>query len=223
MALAFGRRYRRPFGACLLVYPIAPLIFTNLYWYHEYYSFANNVLLLAATALSLTALLERGGVYRAWGLAGLAGFFALAVWRHQEHYAPIQAHNHEELKAVSRTIQEVTRADDAIVILGCDWSSELPYYSRRRALSIPFWLDPSLEKVPGYLNMRPPYRVGALVIRTSWEPFDRAAVEETIRAAGFAVRYHRADAEFEVYAVKRTLPEETRGRPDGASTQRAWP
>jgi len=180
-ALAVARRRWRPFLACLLVYPIAPLVFTNLYWYHEYYAFANNVLLLAAAALGLIALLERGGAYRYLGLAGLTGFLALAVWRHQEYYLPIQAHNHDELNAVSRTIQQVTQPDDVLVILGCDWSSELPYYSRRRALSSTFWLDPSLEKVADYLTLEPPYRVGALVIRTGWRPFDRAAVEESIR------------------------------------------
>ncbi len=65
----------------------------------------------------------------------------------------------------------------------------------------------SLEKVPDYLDMEPPYRVGALVIHSSWLPLDRAAVEETLRAAGFAVRYHRADDEFEVYTMKRMSPE----------------
>jgi hypothetical protein len=211
LALILARRRWRPFLACLLVYPLAPLVFTNLYWFHEYYAFANNVLLLAAVALSLIALLECGGAFRVLGLAGLAGFLALAVWRHQGHYVPIQAHNHEELNAVSRTIQQVTQPDDVLVILGCDWSSELPYYSRRRALSIPFWLNPSLEKVPGYLNMAP-YHVGALVIRSSWLPFERAAVEETLRAAGFAVRYHRADEEFEVYVVKPVPPEKSASR-----------
>jgi len=203
LALAFARRRWRPVLACLLVYPIAPLVFTNLYWYHEYYSFANNVLLLAATAISLIALLERGGAYRLLGEAGVAAFLALAIWRHQDYYLPIQSCNHEELNAVSRTIQQVTQPDDVLVILGCDWSSEVPYYSRRRSLSIPCWLNPSLEKVPGYLDMAPPYHVGALVVRTGGEHFDRATVEETIRKAGFAVQYHRADEEFEVYAVQR--------------------
>ncbi len=216
IAMLLTRRRWRPFLACLLVYPIAPLVFTNLYWFHEYYSFANNVLLLTAAALGLTALLEHGGAYRRLGLAALAGFLALAVWRHQEHYRPIQAHNHEELNAVSRTIQQVTRPEDVLVVLGCDWSSELPYSSRRRALSIPFWLDPSLEKLPDYLALESPYPVGAVVIRTSWLPFDRAAVEETIRQAGFEVRYHRADEEFEVYAVKRMPADTTEPRPSGS-------
>jgi hypothetical protein len=205
-ALALARQRWRPFLACLLVYPVAPLIFTNLYWYHEYYAFANNVLLLAAVALGLIALLERGGVYRALGLAGVAGFLALAVWRHQERYVPIQAHNHTELSAVSHTIQQVTQPDDVLVVLGCDWSSELPYCSRRRSLCIPFWLDPGLDKVPGYLAMQPPYRVGALVIATKWQHFERAEVEETFRRAGFEVQYHRADDDFEVYAIQPASP-----------------
>lgn len=214
-AMVLGRHRWRPFLACLLVYPVAPLVFTNLYLYHEYYAFANNVLLLAAVALALIALLERGGVSRGLGLLGLAGFLALAVWRHQEHYAPIQAANHDELHAVSRTIQQVTRPEEVVVVLGCDWSSELPYYSRRRSLCIPFWLDLQLDSVPGYLAMQPPNRVGALVIDTGFTRFDRAAVEETVRQAGFEVEYHRADNAFEVYAVKPASPAPTASLPSG--------
>jgi hypothetical protein len=201
--LRLAQRRRRIVSACLLVYPVAPLIFTNLYWYHEYYAYANNVFLLAALAVSLLALLERGGRYRIIGLGGLASFFALAVWRHQEYYRPIQETNHEELSTVSRTIQQVTQPDDVLLILGCDWSSELPYYSRRRSLSIPIWLEPNLEKVPEYLHIEPPYRIGALVIRDWGDAFERAAVEQTIRNAGFEVHYLRADEHFEIYTLNR--------------------
>jgi hypothetical protein len=205
LALFVARRRGRIFLACLLVYPIAPLVFTNLYSFHEYYAFANNVLLLAAVAVSLLALLERGGRCRIVGSMGLAGFLALAVWRHQEYYRPIQAHNCAELNAVSDTIQRLTRPEDVLVILGCDWSSELPYYSRRRSLCIPFWLNPSVEKLPDYLALEPPYRVGAVVVHSAWQPLERAAVESAIHRAGFEVEYYRADDDFEVYAVREGL------------------
>jgi hypothetical protein len=203
LALLLTRGRRRIVLACLFVYPIAPLIFTNLYWYHEYYAYANNVFLLAALAVGLLALLERGGRHRIIGLAGLAGFFALAVWRHQEYYRPIQETNHQELSAVSRTIQQVTQPEDVLVILGCDWSSELPYYSRRRSLSMPFWLEPSLEKVSEYLRIEPPHRIGALIVRDWGDAFERAAVEQAVRNAGFEVCYLRVDEHFEIYAVNR--------------------
>ncbi len=205
LGLVIARQHRRTVLACLIVYPIAPLVFTNLYCYHEYYAFANNVFLLAALAVSLLAFLERGGRYRRIGLVSLASFLALAVWRHQEHYRPIQETNHEELSAVSRTIQQVTQPDDVLVILGCDWSSELPYYSRRRSLSIPFWMEPNLENLPDYLRIEPPNYLGALVIHDWGEAFDRPAVEEIVRKAGFEVRYHRADEHFEIYSVQRAV------------------
>jgi hypothetical protein len=197
----FARRRRRIVLACLAVYPLAPLVFTNLYCFHEYYAFANNVLLLAAAAVGLIALMERGGRCRLAGLMGLACFFALAIWRFQVYYYPIQAKNRNELNAVARAVQEVTQPDDVVVILGCDWSSELPYYSRRRCLSVPFWLDPSVEKIPDYLALEPPYQVGAVVVHTAWLPIDRTAMQEAIARAGFSATYHHADPDFEIYSL----------------------
>ncbi len=205
LAVCVARRHRRIVLSCLLVYPLAPLVFTNLYAFHEYYAYANNVLLLAVAALGVLALLERGGRYRLAGSLGLAGFLALAVWRHHEYYYPIQAKNCDELNAVGQAIQRATEPDDVLVILGCDWSSELPFSSRRRALSIPFWRNPRLEKMPDYLAIAPPYRVGAVVIHTAWQPFERSAVESSIRDAGFEVRYYRVGDEYEVYAVRKGM------------------
>ncbi len=210
LAVCIARRHGRIALACLAVYPLAPLVFTNLYAFHEYYSYPNNVLLLAVAAVGVVALFERGGHYRLVGSLGLAGFLALAIWRHREYYYPIQAKNCDELNAVVQAIQRTTAPDDVLVILGCDWSSELPFSSRRRALSIPFWLNPRLEKMSDYLAIEPPYRVGAVVIHTAWQPFERSAVEESIHKAGFVAQYYRVDDEYEVYAVGKAM-RSTRG------------
>lgn len=201
--LVLGRR-RRAFLGCLLLFPIAPLLFTNLYYYHEYYSYANHVFLLAAVALGLVALLERGGAYQYLAGASLVIFLVVSVWRHQDYYVPIQERNRDELASVGAVVQRVTQPDDVIVVLGCDWSSEVPYSCRRRALAVPVWLDPSIEKVPGYLDLPAPWRAGALVIHTSNHPCKPADVERVIRGAGYEVRLHRADGVFDVYELTRS-------------------
>lgn len=202
VATAITRRRRQLFSVCLLAWPIVPLLITNLYEYHEYYAYANAILLVAAVALALVGLLEHGGVYRKIAYGGLALCLALAVWRYQDYYVPIQTTNHRELEAVCRSVQDLTRPDDAIVVIGCDWSSEVPYYCRRRALCLPWWEDPSLNKMPDYLALKAP-RVGAVVIRNEneWERFEPAEVQNAIRSAGHAVRHVPIDELFDVYLV----------------------
>jgi hypothetical protein len=124
------------------------------------------------------------------------------VQRHEDYYAPIQRYNLDELEAVSATVQRVTQPDDVIVVIGCDWESKTAYYSHRRALSIPSWLHPSLAKVPGYLALPPPWRPGALVIKNPWEHHDPVEVQRVLRAAGYEVQYHKADALYDVYELR---------------------
>jgi hypothetical protein len=201
LAMVLTRRHWRLFAACLFAYPMAPLVFTNLYWFHEYYAYANNILLLAAVALALVGLLECGGIRRKLALLGLVLCLASAVWRHQDYYLPIQTSNHRELEAVSRAVQEVTQPNEVIVVIGCDWSSEMAYYCRRRALSLPAWEEPSLAKMPDYLALGP-YSVGAVVIRNARERYDPADVEGAIRSAGYEARHLRIDDDFDVYVIE---------------------
>ena len=52
--------------------------------------------------------------------------------------------------------------DDVIIIQGVDWSPEIPYYSRRRALCLPVWA--SAAEVDECLHSLKPYNLGALAI-----------------------------------------------------------
>jgi hypothetical protein len=204
LAVAGSRRYRPAFLACLLLYLPAPLVFTNLYYFHEYYAYANHFFLLAALALGLSALLERGGWFRCTAIAGLVVFLVLAVRWQQTYYRPIQAYNVTDLEAVGAVVRQETAADDVIVVIGYDWSSAVPYSCRRRALAIPQWRTPTLEKVPSYLALEPPWRPGALVICNQWTRYDPVQVLAVLRTAGFAVRHIRVDEQFDVYALTPT-------------------
>src|SRR5262249_39084140 len=67
---------RRYVGAVLsgaLIYLALPLVFTNLYFMHEYYSYASMVFLVGAVGLTAAGLAERGGIW-----AGLGGLLAAA-------------------------------------------------------------------------------------------------------------------------------------------------
>ena len=202
-AVLIAKRYRRLFLVCLLLYAAPPLVFCNLYSFHEYYSYANHVFLVAAVAFAVAALLELGGPYTKAALMALAVVLALAVWRHDNYYAPLQAANNEELEELKATVQRVTAPDAVIVVIGADWSSAVAYACRRRALSIPLWRFKGLGDTPAYLQMEPPWRVAALVVHTAWYPYTPAQVQDMLRSAGFTTEHHRADEQYDVYTFRR--------------------
>jgi hypothetical protein len=50
------------------------------------------------------------------------------------HYYPIQSKNAPGRPAAAALVDNTTKPDSVIVILGMDWSSEFPYQSHRRAI-----------------------------------------------------------------------------------------
>lgn len=202
IAVALMRRYRLAVAGCLLVFLAGPLVFTNQYYIHEYYSYANHIALLCIVVLVLEALSQRGGAFRVVAGAGFAAFLALGVYRYFDYFYPIQAHDYQDVAAVSQTVRETTDPDDVILIIGRDWASDVPYYSRRRALMIPVWKHPSLDRLPEYLDAVRPYRVGALVICHLYAKDTPASVESAFRKLGLSVRHHAADENFDVYVLQ---------------------
>ena len=158
---------------CAFVYLCLPFVFTNLYCFHEYYAYASMIFLLGAVALALAGLSECGG-WRAW-LGGLtvAVFLVVAGYGYHLDYYPDQAFNQLGSAGICQKVQENTGPDEVIVVLGCDWASEVPYYCRRRALMLPFWPTTPVEDLPMHLERLSGYRVAALVVYRPWFPDDQ--------------------------------------------------
>ena len=163
-----GRRWLSA-AICFALGLSAPAIFTNLHFVHEYYAYANGVFLIAGFGLSLTAMIERGGGLRRGGLYILATLIAANLFRYQQDYYPKQSANHLETVRIADAVQRVTHRDDVLVILGCDWSPEIPYYSGRRALMIPAWKTISMQSLAEYMEPLKGYSAGALIVRSSPE------------------------------------------------------
>lgn len=137
-------------GVVLFLVPIA--VFANLHFVHDYYQSANLVFVLAAIAL---------GVYAACGVlarrAPLVAPVLMAVvvagnlyFFHKEYYglraAPITAANNQVLK-LAAVLKTQAPADRPILIIGLDWSSELPYYGGRKALAVPAWTGLEMDAI----------------------------------------------------------------------------
>jgi hypothetical protein len=164
--LWFGGR-RLQIGGALLLALSAPMLFQSLYFHHEYYAYANGVFVLAAMGMGLAVLLQRGSWYRGVAYAGLLAFLVVGVGRYYQYFYPKQKNRFTErwLSSLVQVIQEETRPEDVLVVVGHDWSSEIPYYSQRRALMIPRWRQAEfLQNPQAFLKELEGYRIGALVV-----------------------------------------------------------
>ena len=130
--------YRRLTLACLLCYPGGALLFANLYYVHDYYSYAAAVFLAAALGVAAAGLWQHARVPRfAAGLLlliGLGGQF-LAFWN--SYYAFCPRHETAPSPPEAAIIRAVTPPEEVFAGFGFDWNSLLPYYSERRAI-MPF-------------------------------------------------------------------------------------
>lgn len=199
---------RREVLACLLLGLSGPLFFTSLYFHHEYYLYASLAFFVAAVGFSLVALWERGGAWRHAGHVLLALVIGLGLYRYYDTYYPRQRSRARTqwLAELFEEVQKVSRRDDVVLVLGCDWDSAIPYYSRRRALMIPDWLVADFVRRPAaYRQQLAGYRVGALVIQVNPPAaVSPAALDEILRTFDLGADGRPVSGNcFRVYAAPR--------------------
>ncbi len=116
----------------LCAYLAGPLVFSNLYYVHDYYSYANTVFLLLAMACGLLALqsLRWGGAASVALLVLLGCSFGYGYFK---GYLPDQAFA-TPIPPQCTFIRQVTDPDDVVFLNDLTWDSYGPYYMQRRAL-----------------------------------------------------------------------------------------
>jgi hypothetical protein len=162
-----SRRRRWQIAGALVLAASGPLIFMNLYVHHEYYAYANGLFLIAALGIGCVALWEQQSWLRPLAPIALAALVTVGMVRYYQYFYPKQTARGTGpwLQAVTDAVAEQTHPDEVIVVLGHDWSSEIPYYSKRRALMIPYRrMAEFLCEPKKYLSALEDYRVGALVL-----------------------------------------------------------
>ncbi len=129
-------------GLALFVAPL--LIFTNLQFVHAYYQTGCVLFLiggLASAVALLQAVVPHGAVVP--GITAL--LVASNIMEFRKSYGPMlrtrfdAAHN--STLAVAAVLREHTVPGTGIVVFGQDWSSETPYYARRRSFAVPDWFS----------------------------------------------------------------------------------
>lgn len=184
ITLVTPRRWKETTG-CFCCYLIAPAIFTNVHFVHDYYMNANGVFLIMAMGFAITGLFEESRTRKA-AVALLAIAIFAAVAGHRVMHLPRQKLDNSEILRAAEYIQAATPEDSVIVCVGFDWSALVPYYARRRAVMIPMHegMDGTLVD-KSLANLRGETVSAIVVIEPTLYPLDRA--KQQVKDAGFDV------------------------------------
>ena len=163
--ICFARHRWFPFLACMVGFLSVFLTFTNLHVLHDYYTYANGFFLIAASSWCVVGLLEQ----KKWQYLGLVIFFVMmlaSIKGYYNRYYMVQKNNVSHLDNTVHAIRHMARPHEIIVVFGQDWSSELPYYSERRALMWPAWMPQDMDspEMNEALSRLGNIRVGALAV-----------------------------------------------------------
>jgi hypothetical protein len=143
--LIFARHRLLPVLICLCGFLSAFLIFTNLHVVHNYYAYANGLFLIGGVSWSIVGLLER----KKWhSFLGSIIFLACLFSSINGYYGSlynIQKNNANAHVNLAFAIKNATQTQDVIVIFQKEWSAELPFYSERRALIWPVWMEQNID------------------------------------------------------------------------------
>lgn len=136
LAFTGDGRQRRAIGACVLCFVAGPLVFASRYLAHDHYFYAGAAFLAAALGLGLVHVLDERRIHLVarWTLvaAALAGqWLGYALT-----YRPLLIRGEPDSQMLSRMVEQATDGDEVSVIIGDSWDLSIPYYARRRAITI---------------------------------------------------------------------------------------
>lgn len=164
-----GRRVEKTICFACFLFPL--LLFTNLYFVHDYYLYANGLFLFTFIGLALVPHFEavpqktlKLSLFLLIPLALSIGYGG--YWVSYRIFAEIKTPTEE----VSRMIRENTSPNDVLLIYGLDWDSTFPYYSQRRALMDRWYLpldSPRMEKALATLGEDP---IGGMLLSGRIDP-----------------------------------------------------
>lgn len=118
---------------CFLFFLIPVLVFTNLYFVHDYYFYANDVFFSLLLGLALLSFFEyaKTRFITTVLLGAILALFAVFYSEYLSAYNPLVK---TPTLQIVQFIKDHTSEKGVLLINGLDWDPTLPYYSERRAL-----------------------------------------------------------------------------------------
>jgi hypothetical protein len=124
----------------LLIVFIGPLVFVNLYRSHQYYVAALYPILVILLSLGACAIEREYSPHKPrlkYLIASLLIATSFSTKIGLNYTSDI--FNHSDIPKLAYEIRDNVPREGYILYLGCDWNTEVPYYSQRKALMIPEW------------------------------------------------------------------------------------
>ncbi|MEI6603946.1 MAG: glycosyltransferase family 39 protein [Verrucomicrobiota bacterium] len=136
--LVFSKMYRKEVLLSFLFFLSGPLIFTNLYFVHTYYFYANSIFLSILLGYIIIAFYSHNDMkIKCLGTFILFPSLLISmIFSYKIAYYPrqIMKDNEYPILNTSAAIKKYTKPDDVIFIYGQDWNPSLPYYAQRKAI-----------------------------------------------------------------------------------------
>lgn len=194
----FMGAYKKAYFSSIFLFLSVMLIFTHLHIVHDYYQYANALFALAAIGFCLLSLFERGFQCQIAGLTLFLLSLGWCIYTYHIHYYHIAMSSNQSILDVAEAIHNHTNPEEVTLIYGFDWSSEIPYYSQRRALMDRDFLALDNPKMKEALQRLSDRRIGAIVFCLGRRS-DRPEVERRLKAFDFQVRPIYQNGACEVY------------------------
>jgi hypothetical protein len=206
LGICFAHHRLFPFLACVVGFLSPFLIFTNLHVVHNYYTYANGIFLIAALSWCVVGLLERGRWKHILGMVIFFVMILVSVRGYYKSYHTVQKNNVVQLENVARVINRIIQPEEMMLVFGLDWSSELPYYSERRALMWPEWMSQHMDspEMKEALSKLGNTHVGAMIACNSTRT-DSQLITTAISVLKFAVTPTYEDSTCSVYTSPGTV------------------
>lgn len=137
-AIAFGRTAVAWLAVLIALYIVPFVTFTNVQWVHHYYQYANAVFVVASVAV--VAYHARAG-WRQWVAYALVTLTLAcqAVELVRVEWPQMTADQSASNTILIRRWLRRLPPDGVVLVFGYDWSSEIAYYSKHRAITVPMW------------------------------------------------------------------------------------
>jgi hypothetical protein len=174
LAASVSARSRGPIFVGALLFLGSLLVFPNLQAQHRYYEYSISIFAIFGMSAAIWGLgnlslgiSERvGWLAKAGGIAVLFLVIGTQLTMFLQDYWPVVLREPRAARTLDLAddLKKTTSSQDAILVFGFDWSSEVAYYSERRTVAFPgragAIIPTNISEVSRFIG---PERLGAIV------------------------------------------------------------